>query len=292
MLLKKSPLLIGAHISIKEGFGSAIEAGASIGCKAIQFFTKSNRQWYAKKITQKDIMLLDEALKETGIDRKNIIVHASYLINLASANKTTAKKSYNGLIEELERCALLNLPYLVLHPGASTGWSTQEGIAQMTLFLEEIIQKASDKTMILLENMAGQGSVIGKNFEELAYIINGLSKDAQKKIGVCIDTCHLFSSGISFDTCKTYDSMWKKFDKLIGISKIKVIHLNDSKSPFGSFIDRHEHITKGTIPISSFKLLLQDKQFANIPKILETPHTSLDDHLINIQKTQLLYESK
>lgn len=291
MLIKKKPLLIGAHMSIKGGFGGAIKDGASIGCKAIQFFTKSNRQWYAKKITQKDITFLNEALNSTRIDRNNIIVHASYLINLASANTLTVKKSYDSLIEELDRCQLLNLPYLVLHPGASTELSAKEGIAQITFFLEEIIQKNSSSTTVLLENMAGQGTVIGKNFEELALIINGLSKQTQEKVGVCIDTCHLFASGIPFDTQSHYQSTWKNFDKLIGCSKIKVIHLNDSKVPYNSHLDRHEHITKGKIPTESFKMLLNDPLFANIPKILETPHASLADHLMNIQKVEYLYNN-
>ncbi|RTL06823.1 deoxyribonuclease IV [Candidatus Dependentiae bacterium] len=289
--IQKKPLLIGAHMSIKHGFGEAIQDGASIQCKAIQFFTKSNRQWYAKKIMQKDITLLNEALIKSHIDRKNVIVHASYLINLASSNNVTAKKSYDGLLEELERCAILNLPYLVLHPGAATESTTKEGIAQITFFLEEIMQKSSENVMVLLENMAGQGTVIGKNFQELALIINGLSMSSQKKVGICIDTCHLFAAGIPFDTQENYESTWQSFDKLIGRSKIKVIHLNDSKSAYGSHVDRHEHITKGKIPIKSFKMILNDPLFTNIPKILETPHASLSDHLMNIQQVEYLYNN-
>lgn len=289
---KTVPLLIGAHISIKGGFDQAIKDGASIGCNAVQFFTKSNRQWYAKKITSKDIALLDEAIKETKIDRTHIIVHASYLINLASGNAVTAKKSYTALQEELDRCSLLKIPYLVLHPGSATGISAQAGITQIINSLEEILQHTRSSTMILLENMAGQGNVIGKTFEELATIINGLSTKIQKKVGICIDTCHLFASGMVFNTKDTYTKMWKIFDALIGCNKIKAIHLNDSKTAHNSHVDRHEHIKKGKIPVECFQLLLHDKKFKAIPKILETPHTSLTDHLLNLKTIQELYKNK
>lgn len=292
MSSEKSTFLIGAHMSIKGGFGQAIKDGAGIGCKAIQFFTKSNRQWYAKKITEKDSTLLNNALEETNISRKNVVVHASYLINLASGNKNTVRQSYAALLEELERCALLNLPYLVLHPGSATGIDAQDALAQITYNLEEAVKSTASSTMILLENMAGQGNVIGKSFEELAFIINGLSVDIQKKVGICIDTCHLFAAGISFATYSEYKKMCNTFDELIGLSKIKVIHLNDSKTAFGSHVDRHEHITKGTIPLDSFKLILQDELFVHVPKILETPYGSLEDHANNIQKVKLLYKYK
>ncbi|HTM06707.1 MAG TPA: deoxyribonuclease IV [Patescibacteria group bacterium] len=292
MSIKKLPLLLGAHISIKGGFDKAIKGGASIGCNAIQFFTKSNRQWHARKITKEDIDLLDQAIEETNIERKHIFVHSSYLINLAAGNKIIAKQSYRALQEELERCTLLKIPYLILHPGSATGLTAQEGILQIINLLEEILRFTSSSTMILLENMAGQGNVVGKTFTEIASIINGLSSEAQEKIGVCIDTCHLFASGIAFDTEEVYQKTWKTFDTLIGCDKIKLFHLNDSKNEYNSHLDRHEHITKGKIPIKSFKLLLHDKQFENIPKILETPHTHLVDHALNIKTVLDLYNDK
>jgi deoxyribonuclease-4 len=292
MRTKKLPLLIGVHMSIKGGFDKAIKTGVSIGCNALQFFTKSNRQWYAKKITSKDITLLDQAIEETKMNRNHIVIHASYLINLASGNKIIAQKSYNALQEELNRCSLLKIPYLVLHPGSATGHTVQEGIAQIIDLLEKTLDLTESLTMILLENMAGQGNVIGKTFEELALILNGLSIKAQKKVGVCIDTCHLFASGMIFNTEETYKKVWNSFDALIGCNKIKIIHLNDSKTALNSRVDRHEHIAKGKIPIKSFTFLLHDKKFATVPKILETPHADLEDYMVNIKTVKNLYDIK
>lgn len=276
-MIKEQKLLLGAHMSIAEGFEKAIEYGESIGCTAIQIFTKNNRRWNAKKITKEDSQKFKIALKNSSI--KFIVAHASYLINIGSP-KRKHKKSVDALVKELNRCEKLGIPYLVIHPGSCLKTNEQECLDIITQNLDIALEKAHGKTMILLETMAGQGSSTCYTFEHIAYIIKKSKK--KKRLGVCFDTCHVFAAGYDLRDKKSYVDTWKKFEKTIGIRKLKVIHINDSKKELGSRVDRHEHIGKGKLGSQAFKLLLTDKRFSNIPKILETPKETLEEDAHNM----------
>ena len=282
--MKKKELLIGAHVSIVGGFDQAILRGEKIGATCIQIFTKSNRQWKAQPITTQKAEEFIAQQKKSSI--KIVVAHASYLINLGSTSKLVAQKSTDALIEELRRCDMLEIPYLVLHPGTFYSENKKDSLIFIATQINMALQEAKPKYVtLLLETMAGQGNVAGSNFEELATIISHVKQ--KKHIGVCVDTCHIFASGYNFDTCARYKKLWKNFDDTIGLSKLKVFHINDSKKDLGSRVDRHEHIGAGMIKPEGFKLLMRDKKFSTIPKILETPKSG-DDQASDIKNLKTL----
>ncbi len=273
---KKSRLLLGAHMSISGGFEKAIERGISIGCTTIQIFTKSNRQWNANPITDEQAELFRSAVKESNIDP--IVTHATYLINLGASDKTIAEKSTKALIKELERCALLGIPYLVLHPGSYGRGDEEACLERIAQNLDTALETDTGRTKILLEIMAGQGSSVCYTFEQLATI-RRLSHHKQR-LGVCIDTCHAFAAGYDFTTPHGYKAMWDEFDKLIGLNHLYAIHINDSKKELGSRVDRHEDIGKGKIGLEAFELLFNDPRFFDVPKILETPENKQEKDIM------------
>jgi deoxyribonuclease-4 len=275
---KKHSLLFGAHMSISGGIHLALERGESIGCTAIQIFTKSNRQWHAKSLSKDEIITFKDAWKQSSI--QSIITHATYLINIGSPNKEIEKKSVEALSMELDRSASLGIPYLVLHPGSHSKTDEKSCIQQISSNLNKVLKKNPDIT-ILLETMAGQGTSIGHKFEQLAEIIK--QSDFKKQLGICFDTCHAFSAGYDFGTEKSYKTMWEQFDKIIGLKKLKAMHINDSKKEIGSCIDRHTDIGKGKIGLKAFELLFNDPRFFDIPKILETPKDDLTDDKRNLE---------
>ena len=283
---KVSKLLLGAHMSMIGGFYRAIERGESIGCTTIQIFTKNNRQWHAKPLQNEEIELFKNKWKESSI--QSIIAHATYLINLGSPQKELEEKSIKAAINELERCNSLTISYLVLHPGSHTNTDETESLKRIARNLDFIFESAQGDTSILLETMAGQGSSLCYSFEHIAEIIK-LSKH-KKRLGVCFDTCHAFAAGYDFRTKKDYIAMWKHFDDTIGLNKLHAIHINDSKTDCGSRVDRHTDIGKGKLGLEAFRLLFNDKRFANIPKILETPYTTLDDYKRNMETIYSLIE--
>ena len=267
MSTKKRRLLLGAHMSIAGGLEQAIISGSSIGCTTIQLFTKSNRQWNAKPLTDEQIELFKKTYTEYDIDP--IVAHATYLINIASPDAKIAHASMKALAFEVERCQSINIPYLVLHPGSYTSGDRQEGLERISKNLDQILAEVPGSTMILLETMAGQGSVLCSTFEDIATVINNSSH--KKRLGVCVDTCHLFVAGYDLRTPETYNKTWDDFDTIIGLERLKVIHVNDSKKGLHSRVDRHEHIGKGELGLEPFRLLFNDERFFDIPKILETP---------------------
>jgi len=275
----KNSALIGAHVSIAGGFSQAITRGITIGATALQIFTKSNRQWKSSPIKEADAQEFLTAQKTSPI--KIVVAHAAYLINLGSDSAATQHESLKSLIDEIHRCDILRIPYLVLHPGSSSK-NPEEACMQIALHLEKALQATYEcKVTILLETMAGQGNTIGASFENLACIRNNVS--AKHRIGFCIDTCHVFAAGYAFNTQDLYDIFMHKVDTTLGIANIKLFHINDSKKELGSKIDRHEHIGKGNIPLSAFSLLLHDKRFETVPKILETPkENEFEDDIHNI----------
>jgi deoxyribonuclease-4 len=272
----KLPLLLGAHISIEGGFDKAIIRGESIGCSAIQIFTKSNRQWFAKPLADIAIATFKTTLQQSSIAA--VVAHAAYLINIGSSNTEIRKKSTLSLIEELQRCHALDLPYLILHPGTNDQPDCHTLIAQQ---LNYALDATPDSTILLLETMAGQGRNTCYRFEQLARIYE--KSHHQKRLGICFDTCHTFAAGYDLRTEESYQATWQTFDTILGLNLLKVIHINDSKKPLGSRIDRHTHIAQGELTASSFTLLMNDQRFFHIPKILETPKDSLFDDWTNIK---------
>ncbi|MFH0898252.1 MAG: deoxyribonuclease IV [bacterium] len=270
MMKKKEPI-VGAHVSIAGGLHNSIKEALSIGATTMQIFTKSNRSYTAKALTQKETTLFKQAVKESGLQK--ITAHCSYLINIGSPKIGVANKSVTALAKELSRCEQLDIPYLVIHPGSHLGSGEDACIKQIAKNLDTILANATGTTKICLETMAGQGTNIGSTFEQLKNIID-LCKH-KEHLGTCLDTCHIFSAGYDISSEKKYHEVMDTFCKIIGISRLQVVHVNDSKTPCGSHIDRHETLGKGTIPRNAFKALMNDKRLENVPKILETPDPDL-----------------
>lgn len=270
--MTKKKLLLGAHQSIAGGYEQAIIKADEIGCSALQIFTKSGRQWAAKPITTEQALLFKDTFNSSSCNV--VVAHASYLINIASADDALRQKSILALKEELHRCHALGIPYLVLHPGNFTRSTLEESLYIAHQSLSIALEQDKGHTMILLENTAGQGSSIGFTFEQLASITQDVTP--RNRIGFCFDTCHGFAAGYSFSTKQRYEDMWNKFDALIGLHHIKTFHCNDSAKGLGSRVDRHAHIGEGAIGIEAFRLLMNDSRFFDIPKILETPKSATD----------------
>jgi len=287
-MTKKHHLLLGAHMSVTGGMEKAFERGESIGCTTMQIFSKSNRQWKAKPISEAEAEAFIEAQKKSDI--KPVMVHATYLINLATPEQAALHKSIQAVKEELARCAQLNIPYLVLHPGSKLNGDENTALEQVTVALDAILEASEGHTMILLEIMAGQGSSICYTFEQLAQIIK--NSKHKHRLGVCFDTCHAFAAGYDFSNPKGYEEMWDHFDKTIGINKLKAIHLNDSKKECDSRVDRHEEIGEGKIGMKAFELLMNDERFFDVPKVLETPQDDLKDYARNMKVLKSLLSKK
>ena len=288
MTKKNHILLYGAHMSVSGGFEKALTRGESIQCTAIQLFTKSNRQWAAKPISTEESELFKACLKKSPI--QYVVSHASYLINIASSDPTIHKKSVSALSEELRRCHQLDIPYLVLHPGSAGESNVQECLARIAHTLDHVLEQDTSHTMILLENMAGQGSSVCHTFEQLAEVRK--LTHHKKRVGFCIDTCHAFAAGYDFRTEDTYEKLWTAFDTIIGIEHLKVFHINDSKKGLSSHVDRHEDIGKGLIGNQGFELLFNDPRFFDIPKILETPKESIEEDARNMETIRNLISPK
>ena len=257
--------LIGAHISTKGGVHTVFERAAAINASAIALFAKNSNQWKGKELTADDCALFAEKRTITPI-----FTHVSYLINLATTNPEFHRKSIAAMIDELDRAERLGIRAVVLHPGAHMGAGAQAGIAQIARSLDQIHAAIPDhKVVTLLESSAGQGSCVGCSFEELGRIIR--SVDNRKRVGVCFDTCHVFASGYDLRTRGAYEHTIECVEQHVGIRNVGLFHLNDSKKPLGSRVDRHEHIGDGQIGLDGFAFLLNDERFRGIPKLLETP---------------------
>jgi deoxyribonuclease-4 len=258
-------MLLGAHMSIAGGYHLAAEKGGALGCTTIQLFTKNERQWKAKPITDDDASLFKAAVAEHGI--KVAFAHDTYLHNLASPNPELWRKSVDAFTEELGRCERLGLDYLVSHPGSPMTSGADAGIGRMREALGEILGRTKGfRSRILLETTAGQGATLGSRFDEMAKIVDGF--DA---VGVCFDTCHVFAAGYDLRTKSGYESVMAEFDRHLGLDRLRAFHVNDSKKELGCRVDRHEHIGRGCIGRDAFRFLMNDPRFASVPKVLETP---------------------
>lgn len=277
---KKERLLLGAHLSIAHGFAAACEEAQKIGCSTMQIFTKSNRQWKAKDLDPKEVALYLEAQKVTKITP--VVAHACYLINIGSPDNDIRAASIQALVIELDRCATLNIPYLIVHPGSHVKSDETACLERIADALNEVISLDHHKTTtILLETMSGQGSTVCYTFEQLASIRKRIHNE--KLFGICLDTCHIFAAGYDIRTKQGYTNVFQMYGDILGLETIKTIHLNDSKKACGSRIDRHAHIGKGDIGTEVFKLLLNDERFFAIPKIIETPIDDQGGHEMNLK---------
>ncbi len=264
---------LGAHMSIAGGFEKAVERAADAGCDCVQIFTKNNNQWRARPIDEEEVAKFRRRLVERRI--VDPIAHSSYLINLASPDPVLWSKSVDAMVIELQRAQQLGLAYVVVHPGSHTTASESEGIGNIIRALDEVHSRTPDmQTQILLETTAGQGSNLGWRFEQLAAILEGVQ--SRDRLGTCFDSCHVFAAGYGLSTKADYDDTMREFDTLIGLSRIKAFHLNDSKREAGSRVDRHENIGEGHLGIEPFRWLLNDKRFDETPMYLETPKGTND----------------
>ncbi|MBV9106393.1 MAG: deoxyribonuclease IV [Verrucomicrobia bacterium] len=275
---KLSSLLLGAHMSIAGGPSKALERGRSIGCTAIQIFVKNNMQWFAKPFAETEL----EAYWKHSDRPKLVFGHASYLINPAANNPEFRDKSIRALSDELIRADQLGLPFLVLHPGAHMGDGEEAGFARIVSSLDAVFALSPQgKCRIALEITAGQGTSLGHTFEHLATIIE-LSK-FQERLTTCLDTAHLFEAGFDISTPEGFWNVIRMFDRIIGRDRLAAWHLNDSKTPLGSRVDRHEHIGKGKIGLAPFCEIMRSEEFSALPKILETPKKEdLKEDVVNL----------
>jgi deoxyribonuclease-4 len=266
--------ILGAHQSIAGGYYKAVEAAHRFKCDCVQLFTKNNNQWRAKELTDEDVALFQAKLKELGVTHP--LAHDSYLINLASPDSVLWQKSVDAFVVEMLRAERLGIPYVVTHPGAHTTSSEAAGIVAVVRALDEVHRQTRGiKTKCLLETTAGQGSCLGRTFEQLAAMLGGVKEP--DRLGICVDTCHIFAAGYPISTEKDYRATMRALDTTVGLKLVKAFHLNDSAKPLGSRVDRHAHIGKGMIGKEAFRLLLNDRRFAKVPMYLETPKGNVEE---------------
>ena len=266
-------LIIGSHVGYKKDSGlvGSVEEALSYGANTFMFYTGAPQNTIRSSINLDNVKKAYSLMKDNGIDKDNVIVHAPYIINLANGDPNKFNFSCNFLSEELKRVDTFGFKYLVLHPGSHVGLGVDVGISNIIKALNLVLDKANSDVMILLETMAGKGSEVGRCFEEIKTIIDGVSKKG--RIGVCLDTCHLNDAGYDLNN---FNDILDLFDKIIGIDKIKCIHINDSKNILGSHKDRHENIGKGTIGLDTLIKIIDCDKLKDVPKILETPY--IDGH--------------
>ena len=261
-------MLLGSHVSISGGLHKAISLGEKIGCTAIQIFTKNATRWKVKPLQEKEIHRFIEDWNASSI--VSVVAHDSYLINLGTPKEELLQKSQEALLIELQRCEQLTVPYLVMHPGSHVGSGEENGLKRVAKSFDVIqAQTPGYQTKILIETTAGQGTNLGYRFEHLANILDMVQEP--ERLGVCFDTCHAFAAGYELRTEEGYHETFETFDRLIGLDRIKVIHLNDSLKGLGSRVDRHQGIGEGEIGLKGFRFLMNDPRFKSTPMILETP---------------------
>ncbi|HEX5330470.1 deoxyribonuclease IV [Sulfuricurvum sp.] len=273
---------VGAHVSASGGVFNAPLNAMAIGAKAFALFTKNQKQWAAKPLEADTIALFKENLAKSGILPKHILPHDSYLINLGHPEEDKRQKSLEAFIDEVNRCSQLGLDRLNFHPGSHLKQiSEEECIDRIAMSMNEALSVTNGVTLVI-ENTAGQGSNLGWKFEHLSAIIERI--EDKSRVGVCIDTCHMFTSGYDIRTREAYDTTWAEFDTIVGFKYLRGMHINDSKPDLGSRVDRHDSIGKGKIGLDAFGFIMNDPRMDDIPLVLETI-----DETIWAQEIQLLY---
>lgn len=290
-MAKKKERLFGAHMSISGGVENAPERGSSVGCNSIQIFTKNSNQWESKPLTVEGIEAYKKNIDSAGI--KYVAAHDSYLINLASPDKSARKRSLSAFIDEVERAGQLGITDLVFHPGSHLGSGDDEGLKAVVECMNTAIEKTGkfEGVSLTVETTAGQGTNLGYRFEHLRYLIDNVEN--KKRVGVCVDTCHIFTAGYDLRKKSDYEKTLSEIDNVIGIDQIRLFHVNDSKKDFGTRVDRHEHIGKGFIGLEAFKCLVNDDRLKEIPMIIETPKgKDLKEDEENLKKLRKLIRKK
>lgn len=283
--LSGNSCLLGAHFSIAKGLHHAVYSAKKLNCNTLQIFTKNSNSWKEKSPSQEEVNDFKKALDETGIIK--IASHTSYLINLAGSQKEKHALSFKALKQELLRSALLGIHYVVLHPGSHRGKGEESGICRVADSIDKLCNETPGiKTELLLETSAGQGSSIGHTFNHLAIILDKIKN--KDRVGICLDTCHIFASGYDIRTDKSYSKTINEFNEHIGLKHLKLIHLNDSKKDLGSKVDRHEHIGQGKIGLNAFRCIMNDPRLFDIPKIIETPKNNNGTEFDHRNLTQLM----
>jgi len=273
---------VGAHVSAAGGVENAVINAKKLNATAFALFTKNQRQWFAKPLTEKNINKFKEFMQENNYTADMILPHDSYLINLGSPDLQKREKSIKSFIEEAKRVEALGLKYLNFHPGSHLNKMSEEECLDIIAKNINYAIKESDSCIFVLETTAGQGSNLGYKFEHLAYIIDKI--EDKSRIGVCIDTAHIFAAGYDIRTKEAYEKTMKEFDEIIGFKYLKGMHLNDSKAKLGSRVDRHHNLGMGEIGLDAFKFIMQDERLNNIPLILETIDDSLWEEEIKLLK--------
>lgn len=273
---------VGAHVSASGGVFNAPLNAMAIGARAFALFTKNQKQWAAKPLEEETIALFQANLAKSGILPKHVLPHDSYLINLGHPEEEKRQKSLDAFIDELHRCSQLGLDRLNFHPGSHLKEITEEEcIDRIAMSMNEAIKRV-EGVNLTIENTAGQGSNLGWKFEHLAAIIERI--EDKSRVGVCIDTCHMFTAGYDIRTKEAYDATWGEFDRIVGFKYLKGMHINDSKPDLGSHVDRHDSIGKGKIGVDAFGYIMNDPRMDDIPLVLETI-----DETIWAQEIALLY---
>ena len=258
---------IGAHVSASGGVEAAPVNASEIEANAFALFTKNQRQWVARPLTEESIRVFKENCGKLGFDSRYILPHDSYLINLGHPEEEGLQKSRAAFLDEMQRCEQLGLKLLNFHPGSHVGQGAEVGISKIAEILNEVLTK-DQSTIVLLETMSGKGTEVGRNFEELRQIIDKV--ELKDKLGVCLDTCHVWDGG--YDIVNDLDSVFEEFDRIIGLDRLKAIHLNDSMNPLGSHKDRHARIGEGEIGLETLVRVINHPATEGIPFILETPN--------------------
>ncbi|HLF14225.1 MAG TPA: deoxyribonuclease IV [Bacteroidota bacterium] len=283
-------VLLGAHESVAGGIYRAVERAASIGATALQVFTKNSNRWEAPPLTREDAENYKTALSKSSV--RSVIAHDSYLINLCAIDPVILRKSRKALIDEIRRCDMLGIGMLNFHPGAHMGAGEEAGI---TLIVEslDIAHRETRGAGVLsvVETTAGQGTALGSRFEQIAAIIAGVRE--RDRMGVCIDTCHIFAAGYDIRDAASYGRVMGEFGDIVGFDRLRAIHVNDSRSGLGSRVDRHAHIGEGHIGKAGFGHIMNDPRLKDVPKILETPKgDDLAEDRVNMQALRKLVRKK
>ncbi len=273
---------VGAHVSAAGGVHNAPKNAKEIGAKAFALFTKNQRQWKAKPLEKEAIERFNEELERVGIQKKHILPHDSYLINLGHPEEEKRRKSLDAFLDEVERCEMLGLDKLNFHPGSHLKKiSEEECLERIAESMNETLRR-SDSVTLVIENTAGQGSNLGYRFEHLRFLID---KSIDKsRVGVCLDTAHMFAAGYDIRTKEAYEETMKEFDEIVGFEYLRGMHINDSKAAFASRVDRHHSLGRGHIGLDAFRFIMNDERIADIPLILET----IDDTIWD-KEIELLY---
>ncbi len=259
---------LGAHVPVTGGLFNAPAHATAIGAEAIQIFTRNQMQWACRPLGDEECAAFREALAASAVRR--VLTHGSYLVNLASPNRDFLRKSRDCMVTEIERCHRLGIPHVVFHPGAHMGAGEEEGLSAVARSLDHVLERTQGLDVVpLLEATAGQGTSLGHRFEHLAGIFDRVR--APERLGVCLDTCHVYAAGYDLATPEGYEKTLRAFARVVGLDKLQAVHLNDSKRELGSRVDRHARAGEGLLGLDTFARILNDRRFRGLPLVVETP---------------------